>query len=169
MNELERWVEERSQTRGATRVILKYIAEEAEGCIAVVSMTAVAHRAKISRRQGFYSIEQAEKLREVERIEGVSIKSATCLHLRKWCEAFFPLGSDSAKKTCLQLAGFRARYGGSARAALLRGRQSSLPFETVPEWAPVITDEELRWRSDELKQRLGIAVRREGFMLRMPA
>src|SRR5260221_12370794 len=95
MNEAERWVEERSQTSGSTRLILKYIAEEADGCIAVVSMAAASYRVQCSRRTGFYALDRAEQLGEVERIQGVIIKSATCVHLRKWCATFFSLGSDS--------------------------------------------------------------------------
>jgi hypothetical protein len=169
MDAAVRWVEEHSETRRSTRVILRYIAEQAEGCISMVSVGQLANKAGVSRATVFRSLAEAASLREVQRIEGVSFQSVGCFHLEKWCLTFFRLGSDSAKKTCRQVVGFRERYRGCRNLPLLRGTQLRLLPEPMAEWAPMITDAELRWRSDELKQRLGIPVRREEFRLRMPA
>lgn len=168
MTELERWVEEHSETRRSTRVILKYIAEEAEGCISMVSVGQLASKGGVSRATVFRSLAEAIALREVERIQGVSFQSVGCFHLEKWCLTFFRSGSDMRQKTCRQVVGFRERYKGCRNLPLLRGTQLRLVAEPEAEWAPVITDAELRWRSDELKRRLGISVERE-FRLRMPA
>jgi hypothetical protein len=164
MREAVRWVEAESRSRGATRVILKYMAERLEGCIAVVGVDQLARGAKISRRTVFRCLRSAEKLGEVEKIHRVPVNA---YHFRRGVTCFLHSEAKHVTVRCPQVLSFQERAGRGDILSYIRGTQLSLLGEAVPPWQPIITDEELRWRANELRMRLGLPALRAPTELRL--
>jgi len=86
MNELEQWVEERSQVTGAGYTLLRVLAKRADGCVAKYRPEQLTRGARISRPQLYRLLAQAENLGEIQRVrEVVGNKRVPSVHFDKYC------------------------------------------------------------------------------------
>ncbi len=143
----------------ATRLILKYILEHGQRplrgvfCVVVAAVPKIEHGTQCSRRQIFRALNALQKSRQLQRIQGVKLDYKSVFHLTlPECHREAPTPASR----CPQVAEFRARYKRGAILSYISGEQIPLFGTQIPEWTPMITDEELRWREAQLRRQLGL-------------
>ncbi len=157
------------QTSAVARLILKYILEQGERplpgapCIVISSVSKIAHGTQSSRRQVFRVLNALQRAKQLQRIQGIKIGYKSVFHVGEF--AYHPEATYSGLR-CTQVAVFRARYRQGAILSSLLGEQIPLFGTPIPEWVPTITDEELRWRADELRLRIGLPMLEDRFALK---
>ena len=158
------WRPEYSGAKGAAFSVIKALKKRADVCLARVKVEKIIADTRLSARTVFRALAELEELAEVQRLEGLKDRRVRVYHLKKICAIE---RGPSWQVICPQLADFLGTCKLDDRP---KNRMAQIPLfgGPLPKWEPVITDEELRWRSEELKRRLGIPVKREEFRLRMP-
>lgn len=153
------WVWEKSRMKGISRLVLLCLAANAEKCVAITTVEGLREKTLGSRRQIFSSLRLATRFGEIEQIK-LNQQHRT----RERCAYHFTykgadrkaFGSDNAKKTCPQLILFLMRYGQSAESASIPYTQMRLLDVSDERWIPAITEEELHWRNNQLRQKVGL-------------
>jgi hypothetical protein len=160
-----KWMVEHSQAKGAAFAVIKALTKYADQCVATVTVEKIIRATRYSPRNVFRAIGELEELKEVQRLHSVKDRRRRLYHLEKICAM---QNGDSRQRVCPQLVDLSIGYKIPDRPKKAMA-QISLFSGPMPNWEPVITDEELRWRSEELKRQLGLPVRpKEEFALRAP-
>lgn len=123
--------------------------------MSLISVAKLLTATRFSQRTVFRALAELEELEEIQRLQWVKDKRMRLYHLKKICAI---KNGDSWQGLCPQLLELSegCKIGARPKKEIQQFRLFAI---SVPQWVPVITDEELRWRSDQLKKMLGIPER----------
>jgi hypothetical protein len=150
-------MDENSAARGAAFSVIKALRKQAQGCMSMISVGKLISATRFSQRSVFRALAELEEIEEIQRLQWLKDKRLRLYHLRKICAIE---NATSWQGLCPQLVELSAGYKITARP---KNRNDQIPLFAKPvgNWVPIITDEELRWRSEQLKRLVGIPVRPE--------